>query len=146
LSGIDLTASVASAKLAAHEALQIAFLTHHEADYVPADWTTLRGLKMSGDIAINAASDTALAIAAKMTAIDGMASIKTISQTDPDPVRDLRAEYRPATKAVRLTWKADGDTATEVYIYRGSTDHFPPGIARVSPCRIPEMRAMPTRG
>jgi len=124
LSGIDLTASVASAKLAAHEALQIAFLTHHEADYVPADWTTLRGLKMSGDIAINAASDTALAIAAKMTAIDGMASIKTISQTDPDPVRDLRAEYRPATKAVRLTWKADGDTATEVYIYRGSTDHF----------------------
>ncbi len=124
LSGIDLSASIASSKVAAHDALRVAFQTHREADYTSADWTTLRGFRTDGDSAINAASDVASSIAAKTTAIDSMAAIKTIAQTDPDPVKDLKAEYRTATKTVKLTWKVKGDTATEVYIYKGLTNHY----------------------
>ncbi len=48
----------------------------------------------------------------------------TTTTTTSGTVKDLAAEYRPATKDVKLIWKAKGDAISEVLIYRGTKKHF----------------------
>ncbi|MEI6297437.1 MAG: FG-GAP-like repeat-containing protein, partial [bacterium] len=67
-------------KTTAHTVLTTALATYTEANYTTTNWAILTGFKTTGDSAIDAAQDLTTVNSAKTTAINGMASVKTIAQ------------------------------------------------------------------
>lgn len=74
---VDPAATLATAKVTAHDALTTALGTYTQANYTAENWTTLTGFKTEGDTAINAAGTTGDVTTAQNTATAGMAGVVT---------------------------------------------------------------------
>jgi len=78
---LQAAADLASAKTTAHGALNTALAGYTQGNYTTENWTALTGYKLTGDSAIDAATDLDGVSAAQSTATTAMAGVPSIAQT-----------------------------------------------------------------
>lgn len=118
------TESLASAKATALNNLTAVLETYRQADYTPANWTTLITAKTNGDSAMNAATDPAAVTTAMSAALAAMDAVPTIAETlaaaKAAALDDLRRAlamhleenyYTAENWVILKTAKTDGDLA-----------------------------------
>ncbi|HMM05732.1 MAG TPA: S-layer homology domain-containing protein [Clostridiales bacterium] len=114
----DFTATVANAKDTAKEALDEALEEYTETDYSADNWTALNTAKTDGDTAIDTVATVAAINAAKQSALDAMAAVKTLTQeadiAAAKAVDDAIAAL-PATSALTLSDKDAVEAARTAY-------------------------------
>ena len=89
-----------AAKSTSHGALESAFKTYTESDYIADDWMVLVGFKEAGDTAIDAALDLAEVEAARLAAVTGMEGVETIAKI-------LEAAKSAAHETLAASFEAD---------------------------------------
>lgn len=76
-----LAQTLAAAKTSAKAEIGASYSTYYEINYTPADWTTLKGYKASGDTNVEAATSVASVNTAKNTALSGMDGVTRFLQS-----------------------------------------------------------------
>ena len=114
---------LADAKTAAHTDLDTALALHHSPDYTGYNWIILNAYHTNGDTAIDLATDLNAVSTAKTTAINGMAAVETITETEATAAAAVvTAEATPTqvnvTKAQDLVTALPGGAAKTALLGR----------------------------